>query len=92
MPTQDEILAMHIREPKWTAPELAKHFGCTPNQVRGALRRYGRTAPPALHPYYERAVGQRMLQEKMLGKAAYAAGLTLKDIEKIKRDDHVAGA
>lgn len=45
MTTKDEVLAMHRRNPKWCAPEIARALRCTSAYVRKTARRNAITLP-----------------------------------------------
>lgn len=50
MTTKDEVIALHRRNPTWTAREIADALGCVPAYVRSTASRNGFKLPKHEEP------------------------------------------
>lgn len=78
MADQSQVVRIHRKNPRLTAPQIAARLGCLPEYVRATGRRRGLTLAKALirrEPQPDSLI--------MLGLAARAAGLNVEQIAAI---------
>lgn len=73
MTNKAEVINTHLTNPTWTAKEIAQALGCRLTYVNNIRQRCNLDMPR------ERARFGESIQ--VLGKAAFKAGLTVKDIQ-----------
>lgn len=73
MASKTEVITMHLANPDWTAKQIANALGCRLTYVNSVRQRCDLDMPR------ERARFGESIQ--VLGKAAFKAGLTVRDIQ-----------
>lgn len=84
-PIRKQIVQVHRLHPTWHAAKIAKRLGCSATYVRNTAYRAGIDLP---RKPYERDPNGTI---ERLGEAARAAGLTLRDIERISQEQPAGG-
>lgn len=77
-----QVIGLHKKHPQWTAPQIAEKLRCHPGYVRATAQRNGIKLVPGSGGASPEVVA-RIRQERLLGRAAMAAGLTVKKIEQL---------
>lgn len=72
MANKDQVIALHKRFPKWTAPQIAARLRCDPGYIRATAKRQGlnlRKGIACLNDPEEYAKSLRARADKLLSMA-----------------------